>query len=84
MMITATVIVELKNGVLDPQGVTIHNALADMGYPDIRGVRSGKIFKLEIDAPDRNSARMRLDEICKKLLANPVIESYRLEVEAAR
>lgn len=79
-MVKATVRIELKNGVLDPQGVTIKNALVDMGYPEVGGVRSGKIFNLEINIDDRKLAEAKLDEMCRKLLANPVIEQYKIEV----
>ena len=79
-MVRAKVTVELKDGVLDPQGVTIKNALVDMGYPEVSDVRSGKIFDLEIDLADRNAVAAKLDEMCRKLLANPVIEQYNVEV----
>ena len=79
-MVKAKVRVELKNGVLDPQGVTIKNALVDMGYPEIESVRSGKTFDLEIDLDDRKLVEAKLDEMCRKLLANPVIEQYSVEV----
>jgi phosphoribosylformylglycinamidine synthase len=79
-MVRAKVRVELKNGVLDPQGVTIKNALVDMGYPEIASVKSGKTFDLEIDLDDRKLVEAKLDEMCRKLLANPVIEQYSVEV----
>jgi phosphoribosylformylglycinamidine synthase PurS subunit len=78
--VKARVRVELKDGVLDPQGVTIKNALVDMGYPEIGSVRSGKTFDLEIDLNDRALLEVKLDEMCRKLLANPVIEQYSVEV----
>jgi phosphoribosylformylglycinamidine synthase len=79
-MVRVRVRVELKNGVLDPQGVTIRNALVDMGYAEIGNVRSGKIFDLEVGLDDRGVVKTRLDEMCRKLLANPVIEQYSIEV----
>ncbi len=79
-MVRAKVRVELKNGVLDPQGVTIKNALVDMGYPEIASVKSGKTFDLEIDLDDRELVKEKLDEMCRKLLANPVTEQYSVEV----
>ncbi len=79
-MIRARVRVELKNGVLDPQGVTIRNALVDMGYAEVENVRSGKIFDIEIGLDDHDSVSARIDEMCRKLLANPVIEQYSIEV----
>jgi len=79
-MTKATVRIELKEGVLDPQGVTIRNALVDMGYPEVGNVRSGKVFNLEINIDDKNAAKQKLEEMCSKLLANPVIEQYTIEV----
>jgi phosphoribosylformylglycinamidine synthase len=79
-MVRAKIRVELKDGVLDPQGVTIKNALVDMGYPEIASVKSGKTFDLEIDLDDRELVEAKLDEMCRKLLANPVIEQYSVEV----
>lgn len=78
-MLRATVRIELKNGVLDPQGVTIRNALVDMGYPEVGNVRSGKVFVIDLDVNDHDKARSILDEMCGKLLANPVIETYSIE-----
>ena len=78
-MLRATVRIELKSGVLDPQGVTIRNALVDMGYPEVGNVRSGKVFVIDLDVSDPDEARSMLDEMCGKLLSNPVIETYRIE-----
>ncbi len=74
----ATVFVRLKDGVLDPQGVTIHKALNQMGYDEFASVRSGRFFELEItgEGADLDS---RLEEVCSRLLSNPVIENYRIE-----
>ncbi|TET93834.1 MAG: phosphoribosylformylglycinamidine synthase subunit PurS [Candidatus Zixiibacteriota bacterium] len=74
----AIVYVRLKDGVLDPQGVTIHKALSQMGYEDFLSVRSGRFFELEIKGDAANIDR-KIDEICSKLLANPVIEKYSVE-----
>jgi phosphoribosylformylglycinamidine synthase len=74
----AIVYVRLKDGVLDPQGVTIHKALTQMGYEDFLSVRSGRFFELEIKADAANIDR-KIDEVCSKLLANPVIEKYSVE-----
>ena len=74
----AVVYVRLKEGVLDPQGVTIHKALQQMGYNEFISVRTGRFFELEVDS-DSDNYDKRLDEVCSKLLANPVIESYRVE-----
>ncbi len=74
----AIVYVRLKDGVLDPQGVTIHKALTQMGYEDFLSVRSGRFFELEIKGDAANIDR-KIDEVCSKLLANPVIEKYSVE-----
>ena len=72
------VYVRLKDGVLDPQGVTIHKALKQMGYDDFKSVRSGRFFELEIDA-ETNDIDRKIDEVCEKLLSNPVIENFTVE-----
>lgn len=74
----AVVYVRLKDGVLDPQGVTIHKALLQMGYDDFVSVRSGRFFELEIDTAGGDVDR-KINEVCSKLLANPVIEDYVVE-----
>ncbi len=72
----ALVNVTLKREVLDPQGKAIQKASAQLGYASVRAVRQGKVFELELDAADEAAARSLLEEICEKLLANPVIEDY--------
>lgn len=74
----ATVFVKLKDGVLDPQGVTIYKALLQMGYDEFVSVRSGKVFELEVKA-DATDIDTKLNEVCDKLLANPVIEDFTVE-----
>jgi len=73
-----TVFVRLKDGVLDPQGVTIQKSLNQMGYEDFVSVRSGKFFELEIDATAADIDR-KVNEVCSKLLTNPVIEKFSVE-----
>jgi phosphoribosylformylglycinamidine synthase subunit PurS len=70
------IIVTLKNGVLDPQGKAIQHALAGLGFGGVEDVRAGKIFELDV-ADDTSDAA--IDEMCRKLLANTVIENYRVE-----
>lgn len=77
----ATVHVRLKEGVLDPQGLTIKRALEDMGYEGIGEVKSGKFFEIKLRSKNRKESEERIDEICRKLLTNPVIERYTLEFE---
>ena len=78
----ARVFVTLKNGVLDPQGQAIHSALGNLGFEGVAGVRQGKVFDIELaDGADPDKARERLDEMCRKLLANTVIEDFHVETE---
>ena len=79
----ARVFVTLKPSVFDPQGTTVADALHTLGYAGVRDVRQGKYFELEIDAATPEDARRLASEAADKLLANPVIESYRVEVDGA-
>ena len=72
----ATIYISLKNGVLDPQGKAIENALGQLGFDGVENVRQGKMIELELADTDANQARDRLQEMCEKLLANTVIENY--------
>jgi phosphoribosylformylglycinamidine synthase PurS subunit len=76
----ARVYVTLKPSVFDPQGSVVSEALHTLGYADVQDVRQGKYFELELEATDREAAQARVAEMASKLLANPVIESYRVEV----
>ena len=76
----ARVYVTLKPSVFDPQGRVVAEALHTLGYGDVQDVRQGKFFEVEIDATDRAVAEARVAEMAGTLLANPVIESYRVEV----
>ena len=77
----ARVFVTLKPSVFDPQGKTIVDALHSLGYRGVEDVRQGKYFELELAADSSDKARSMASEVADKLLANPVIESYRIEVE---
>ena len=77
----AKIFVSLKEGVLDPQGKAIERSLHSLGYEEARDVRMGKYLELSVDAPSRETAAERIREMCEKLLANPVIEDYRFEIE---
>ena len=79
----ARVFVTLKPSVFDPQGTTVAEALHTLGYAAVRDVRQGKYFELEIDAPNAEEARRLAADAAHRLLSNPVIESYRIEVDAA-
>jgi phosphoribosylformylglycinamidine synthase PurS subunit len=76
----ARVFVTLKPSVFDPQGTTVAEALHTLGYATVRDVRQGKYFELEIDAANADEARRLASEAADRLLSNPVIESYRIEV----
>lgn len=74
--------VTLKNGILDPQGKAIEGALGSLGIEGINSVRQGKVFDIELAANDADIAKAQLEEACKKLLANTVIENYAVEIVA--
>ena len=76
----AFVHVKLKEGVLDPQGKAIGNALAGLGFTGIGEVRQGKLIELELSETDLARARERVEAMCRQLLANPVIEDYTIEL----
>ena len=72
------VIVTLKNGVLDPQGKAIQQTLNSMSFSNVKEVRQGKYFDVEIKIEDEKKAKAEVEEMCKKLLANLVIENYKI------
>ena len=74
----AVVQVTLKPEVLDPQGKAIQRATASLGYAAVKRVRQGKVFEIDLEEADVQRARALLEELCEKLLANPVIEEYRI------
>ena len=80
-MLKAKVHVRLKEGVLDPQGAAIGRALGHLGFAGVGEVRQGKLIELELDDTDRPTAEARLREMCEQLLANPVIETYRIDFD---
>lgn len=78
----AIVHVGLKPGVLDPQGRAISRSLIDLGFDEVKGARQGKTIELDIKEKDAERAKARVAEMCEKLLANTVIESYEIEIES--
>ena len=72
------VVVTLKSGVLDPQGKAIQQTLNGMGFANVKDVRQGKYFDIDIDESDEQKAKQSAEEICKKLLANQVIEDFKI------
>ena len=73
-----SVIITLKKDVLDPQGKVIHRTLDDMGFNDINEVRQGKYFEIDTKGNDKKKSEEKVEEMCKKLLANLVIENYKI------
>ena len=73
-----SVVITLKKDVLDPQGKVIHQTLDGMGFNDINEVRQGKYFEIDIKENDKNKAGKKVDDMCKKLLANLMIENYKI------
>ena len=70
----------LKNGVLDPQGEAIKHALNNIGFESVTGVRQGKVIELDIEGSDKNQIRSQIENMCKKMLANTVIENFDIEL----
>jgi phosphoribosylformylglycinamidine synthase len=79
----ARVFVTLKPSVFDPQGTTVGEALHTLGYTSVKDVRQGKYFELDIEAASEDEARRVAADAADRLLANPVIESYRIEIDAS-
>ena len=78
----AKVHITLRKSILDPQGNAIEGALAGLGFDGVSGVRQGKYIELELAETGEAKARAQVEEMCKKLLANPVMENYDIELEA--
>jgi len=79
--VKATVLVRPKEGILDPQGQAVEQSLRKLGF-DVAQARVGRVVDVEVDAANADEARAKVDEMCKQLLANPLIESYEIEVRA--
>lgn len=77
----AVVHITLKPGVFDPQGKTISNTLGSLGFEGVEKVRQGKFLEMELADEDEGTARERIQEMCERLLANTVIEDYRIDIE---
>jgi phosphoribosylformylglycinamidine synthase PurS subunit len=78
--VRATVLVRPKAGILDPQGEAVESALEQLGFA-VSGARVGKVVDLEVDAADEAEARTQVEQMCERLLANPLIESYEIELD---
>ncbi len=70
-----------KEGIADPQGTTIEEHLPAMGWPNVRGVRVGKAIRLVVEADDAETVAAQVDDMCRRFLANPVLENWRVTVE---
>lgn len=81
-MMKAKVHIRLKQGVLDPQGAAIGRALGQLGFGGVGEVRQGKLIELDLAASDEAAAKAEVEAMCEKLLANPVIETYSVSIEA--
>jgi phosphoribosylformylglycinamidine synthase len=77
------VLVRLKSGILDVQGAAVQRALGGLGFGDVRGLRVGKLIEVDVDAPTPERARARVDEMCRKLLANTILEDYTIETDGS-
>ena len=76
----ARVLIRLKQSILDAQGASVKRALEGLGFPEVMDVRVGKVLDLDLGGLDREAARRRIDEMCGRLLVNPVIEEFTVEV----
>lgn len=79
----ARVEVQLRPGIADPQGATIERALPALGFSGVSGVRAGKAFRLSVEAPDAQAAEQLVQQLCARLLANPVIEDASITIKPA-
>ena len=79
-MINVKVFIKFKEGVLDPQGKAVKSSLASLGFNEVEEVKVGKYIELKINGNDAEAARQRVDVMCKKLLANPVIENFEIKI----
>lgn len=75
-----SVLVRPKEGILDPQGAAVEDSLRKLGF-DVAGARVGRLVDVEVEASSEDEARAQVDEMCRQLLANPLIESYAIEVQ---
>ena len=76
----ARIKIMLKSGVLDPQGAAIKQALNNIGFESVTGVRQGKVIELEVDGSNKSAVRSEIESMCNKMLANTVIENFEIEV----
>ncbi len=82
MKFEVTVEISRREGILDPEGTEIERVVPALGYTNVTGVRMGRTMRLVVDAVDEAAASDQVDEMCRRLLANPVIEDYRISLSA--
>jgi len=80
-MAKARVVITLKETIMDAQGQTVEKALHNLGYGNVRNLRIGKFIEMDLDGTAREGLQSRVDEMCRKLLANPIIEDFQVEIE---
>ncbi len=80
-MVRVSVEVRLKKGVTDPEGDNVHKALKLLGFEGVKGVHASKRFRIDLDEPDPKEAKKAAEEMCRRMLANPVIHDYEITVE---
>ena len=80
-MVQVRVEIHLRKGVTDPEGDNVHKALKLLGFLEVRRVRSSKLFLIELEGTDAKAARKQVEEMCRRLLANPVIHDYAISIE---
>jgi phosphoribosylformylglycinamidine synthase len=80
-MLRAEIYITLKKTVVDPQGLVIKHALESLGFSGIASIRYGKIISMQLDLKDTKIAERQIEEMCKKLLANPIIEDYQFKIK---
>jgi phosphoribosylformylglycinamidine synthase PurS subunit len=80
MKFSASITIMPLKALLDPQGKAVTASMSNLSLPEIKNVRVGKHITLEVESPDENTARQKVDDACKKLLVNPIIESYEFEL----
>ena len=78
----AKIHITFKSGVLDPQGKAVHHALMDLGYNEVSGIKVGKYLEVRLDGVSKEEAETRVKEMCEKLFANTVIESYQFTLDS--
>jgi len=80
-MLEAEIHVTLKKTVLDPQGLVIKHALESLNYKDVEDLRMGKLIGIKLNTDDKEDAKAKLEKMCKELLANPIIEEYKIYIK---